>query len=482
MDAITTTTTTSSTSEQSNLLLESLVAADGNTIITEIRLSDGFINATKMCKSGGKLWGHYRENATTELFLQKLSKQVNIPVSSLILSQRGGNHSGTWVHHRIALHLAWWISVDFSLQVTELVFRYLSGQVTPSESQAAARSLSRRMLVSVTNMIDMDIAQVYIRLLPVDKCSDVWPVGRPDLKLTADELAMCYIIKLGYQNTNTSRQSNHTTTMRDSQLIDSFPTDFPFVVERKVKKHLKNRQQLYEGQFEGKASRDTELVVFRSQEEYAEFVHTLQGFVAQATQTPAKWAHEQKIAEYQYLTTEAEARKVEAQLEIMRMQQSTTVPNAPAPATPAPSPPAAAPRLLQGFYTDRVCTIQEAYDEYYIGIDGKPPVSVSYYAVRHSPDPVSKMDMNYHTTRRHLPEAMQRAMENGKDIDEVVAGLTDLMRERDWSLRNMRDAFGALVSANKPDSSKINNTKSTLGDFKVMLEQRSLLEAMRRPV
>lgn len=44
---------------------EALKTDDGR-LITEMRMTDGYINATKMCESAGKLWGGYFRNKTTE--------------------------------------------------------------------------------------------------------------------------------------------------------------------------------------------------------------------------------------------------------------------------------------------------------------------------------------------------------------------------------------------------------------------------------
>ena len=41
-------------------------------IIAEMRASDGFVNATKMCKAGGKRWFNYVKSKETQQFFTAL--------------------------------------------------------------------------------------------------------------------------------------------------------------------------------------------------------------------------------------------------------------------------------------------------------------------------------------------------------------------------------------------------------------------------
>ena len=55
------------------------------------RTTDGYVNATAMCKANGKQWNDYWRTET------------GIPVSSLCLSLKGGSYQGTWVHPQVAV-------------------------------------------------------------------------------------------------------------------------------------------------------------------------------------------------------------------------------------------------------------------------------------------------------------------------------------------------------------------------------------------
>lgn len=93
----------------------------------------------------GKLWGDYFRSATTRNFLDVLGKYMECDIDLLVQSICDGPNSGrgTWVHRKVAIHLAQWCSPYFAVQVTNLVERYVSGKVTTEESQAAAEIVRR---------------------------------------------------------------------------------------------------------------------------------------------------------------------------------------------------------------------------------------------------------------------------------------------------------------------------------------------------
>lgn len=103
--------------------------------VIDQRASDGYINATAMCKAAGKLFGHYRENGGTIAFLDELAADIGIPISSLVQAIKGGppDLQGTWVHPQVAIHLAQWLSPKFAVQVSKWVHEWLSGRHAPTK-------------------------------------------------------------------------------------------------------------------------------------------------------------------------------------------------------------------------------------------------------------------------------------------------------------------------------------------------------------
>ena len=94
-----------------------LVLSDGKIMNIPVR-KDGMVNATALCKAGNKKLNDYKRNKQTEAYLHALELSSGIPVLELFKTSVGGNHDGTWVHRKVGLHLAQWISPEFSVQVS----------------------------------------------------------------------------------------------------------------------------------------------------------------------------------------------------------------------------------------------------------------------------------------------------------------------------------------------------------------------------
>jgi prophage antirepressor-like protein len=98
-----------------------LKLANGSSITIPMR-EDGYINATMLCKAHGKkLLADYNRNKQTKKYLDELSIIMGIPILELFVTTVGGNHNGTWVHRKVAIHLAQWLSPNFAVQVSNWV-------------------------------------------------------------------------------------------------------------------------------------------------------------------------------------------------------------------------------------------------------------------------------------------------------------------------------------------------------------------------
>ncbi|SFB88284.1 KilA-N domain-containing protein [Brevinema andersonii] len=112
-----------------------------------IQREDGYINATALCQSAGKRWNHYISNDSTKEFLGELSGSMGIPITGtsignisissvagipatgLIQVRQGGTpqEQGTYVHPKVAIHLAQWLSPKFAVFVTGIVLNWING-------------------------------------------------------------------------------------------------------------------------------------------------------------------------------------------------------------------------------------------------------------------------------------------------------------------------------------------------------------------
>jgi hypothetical protein len=104
--------------------MRSLVLCD---MKIESRESDNFINATQLCKAGGKKvndW--YRLGSTKDLVLE-LTNNLNQVIGDHrtviidIIKAGPNNLRGSWIHPDLAVQLAQWVSPAFSLQVSRWI-------------------------------------------------------------------------------------------------------------------------------------------------------------------------------------------------------------------------------------------------------------------------------------------------------------------------------------------------------------------------
>ena len=80
------------------------------------RTTDGYVNATAMCKANEAEYANYRQNATTEKYFASLSRSLGNPRDPLTITKSTGPNAerGTWVHPKVVIHLAMWCWPAFS--------------------------------------------------------------------------------------------------------------------------------------------------------------------------------------------------------------------------------------------------------------------------------------------------------------------------------------------------------------------------------
>jgi hypothetical protein len=105
---------------------EDRITLGGIEIIS--RPEDGYINATELCKAGGKEYSNWFKNSKTYEYLEELSGSLQIRRDLLInVNIEGINENRcTWVHPRVAIHIAQWVSPKFAVIVTGWIHKLLS--------------------------------------------------------------------------------------------------------------------------------------------------------------------------------------------------------------------------------------------------------------------------------------------------------------------------------------------------------------------
>ncbi|WP_170956242.1 KilA-N domain-containing protein [Cohaesibacter gelatinilyticus] len=123
-----------------------LVSHAFNRTHIQQRPDDGYLSATAMCKATGKLWGNYYQNDTTKAYLSALAGSIGIPIDRLVVKiMKGPNDQrGTWVHPKVAIHLAQWLSPEFAVWCTNIIHDWMEGKrvvVKEHRRKAPARKL-----------------------------------------------------------------------------------------------------------------------------------------------------------------------------------------------------------------------------------------------------------------------------------------------------------------------------------------------------
>jgi hypothetical protein len=96
-----------------------LVSRSWNDTPISRRASDGYVNATAMCKANGKRWHDYVRYDRSQEYISALAVDLTsagIPADPIEAVTSGPNDQrGTWVHPRLAVDLARWISPEFAV-------------------------------------------------------------------------------------------------------------------------------------------------------------------------------------------------------------------------------------------------------------------------------------------------------------------------------------------------------------------------------
>lgn len=104
-----------------------LITRQVNESVIEQRSLDGYINATQLCHVAGKRWYNYLRDETSGHFLRALETKTRIGVSELIQEVHpASGPANTWIHPKVAIHLAQWLSAEFAVQVSEWVYEWIS--------------------------------------------------------------------------------------------------------------------------------------------------------------------------------------------------------------------------------------------------------------------------------------------------------------------------------------------------------------------
>lgn len=127
---------------------------------------NGYINATKLCDKGGKLFKLWKQNKSAEELLDEVSSVVGIPTTDLLTIVKGGNlplTNGTYAHPDLVPHIASWVSPKFAVKVSRIVNGFLVKQERDRQEAEKAK------LQADNNSLHNKIDQLNVKLDKLDE-------------------------------------------------------------------------------------------------------------------------------------------------------------------------------------------------------------------------------------------------------------------------------------------------------------------------
>lgn len=118
-------------------------------IVVESRASDHFINATQLCKAGGKKFAQWMLLESTRELVATLKAELSSNVEiltfqkPLIETTKGRYGGGSWIHPDLAVQLAQWISPAFALQVSRWIRELFATGSVQVDSRKTDEELKR---------------------------------------------------------------------------------------------------------------------------------------------------------------------------------------------------------------------------------------------------------------------------------------------------------------------------------------------------
>jgi hypothetical protein len=268
---------------------------DGN-VITNIDKETGYIDATELCKSAKKEFNVFFKLNETNEYINELLKDLNkadcnsqnidiisdtvtYSEQSIIIqksSYKNSKVNHTFIHELLAIQLANWCSPKYAVKIAKLVYNYNKGLIKTEDSKKAKQDIEdindEIIKINITSSKDYTnkhSPQFYMRKL-INKPSEVELYDSLGNRITNDEYS---IFKGGSQGDHTGRQGSHITNLKGSIHLDSIECFNYTKLEEYVKDIAREMNILCAIQNSGKELNGTEYYIFKTQEEYDDFIN-----------------------------------------------------------------------------------------------------------------------------------------------------------------------------------------------------------------
>lgn len=91
--------------------------------------SDGWVNATEIAAREDRRLDKWLANQETQDYIEALMRHLNTPKKGDLIQARRGRNGGTWLHPKLAVAFARWISPDFAVWCDLHIDALLRGEV-----------------------------------------------------------------------------------------------------------------------------------------------------------------------------------------------------------------------------------------------------------------------------------------------------------------------------------------------------------------
>jgi hypothetical protein len=96
-----------------------------NTFLSIPRSTDGYVNATQLCRAAGKRFDDYTSLDYTQEFFAVLSSMRGLTLDQLIQTRDGE----IWVHPRVTVNFGMWLSPKIAAEVVNWVYDRMTGNL-----------------------------------------------------------------------------------------------------------------------------------------------------------------------------------------------------------------------------------------------------------------------------------------------------------------------------------------------------------------
>lgn len=162
--------------------MTNLITADFHG--TQVMFQDNaYLNATAIAKRFDKLPKDYLKTEQTKEYIKALKNRLNstrtkilVKENQLVRVQNGGNNRGTWLHPKLAIDFARWLSAEFAVWCDEQIENILNNNQAHNISTTTSRIPLKdavNMAVAKTGMIYSDCYKMIHQRFGVESVTEL---------------------------------------------------------------------------------------------------------------------------------------------------------------------------------------------------------------------------------------------------------------------------------------------------------------------